>query len=158
MQLTYWLKERHPIKPTMYFATVVSVFQAALVLVLVLLALNCSQVAFAVQQLVFMAAASAPAATPAFEGSLNVPTAQVPAWPPHFVASFMQHFEASVAAQVAVAQFVVAAGVIDFIPAAQVYVEHLACALQQVVFMAAASVPAAVPAFEGSLNVPAAQM
>jgi len=62
----------------------------------------------------------------------------------------MQHVAASVAAQVAVAQFDVAA--LFFIPAAQegVKLEHLAVAVQQLVFMAAALAPARVSAFEGS--------
>ena len=109
--------------------------------------------------MVFMAAALAPAAAPAFEGSLNLPVSHVTKLPPHFVVSFMQHVEASVAAQVAVAQFNAAALLCFFIPAAQecVELEHLAWAVQQLDFMAAILAPAALFAFAGSLNMPASQ-
>jgi hypothetical protein len=156
MGLTYWLKESPTIRAAIHFATAFWVFQAALVLVCA--ALNLSQVALAVQQLVFLVAASAPAAAPAFEESLNVPASQVMVLPPHFVVSGMQHLEASVEAQVAVAQCNVAALVCFFIPAAQVKLEHLALAVQQLVFLVATSLPAAAPAFEGSWNLPASQV
>ena len=121
--------------------------------------------AWAVQQLIFLAAASAPAAVLAFEGSWNLPAPQVTVLPPHFVVSAMQHVEASVAAQGAFAQFNVAASTFFFFPAAQAYVEHLALAVQQLVFMAAwldpkkvGWTPAAVLAFEGSWSLPAPQV
>jgi len=86
-----------------------------------------------------------------------MPAPQAMVFPPHFVVSFMQHVAASVAAQVAVAQVAVAA--LFFIPAAQegVKLEHLALAVQQLVFLAAASAPAPVLAFEESRNLPASQ-